>query len=189
MTGGSEVAQKKDGDKPAEDYRESVRWLLECVQAGEPIRLNCGGEEYRDKKGQTWGKDRFFLGGKAEKGWFQGGVHGTEDPALYIAGRAFSWDGTDTMPGYLFPLPAGHYQVRLHFADLSYKAAGFQAIGIVIQGKEVLRDFDPMASGHATAIVMEFPAWAADGLLEVRFTRAPLKLPVTLCAIEIERLE
>src|SRR5207247_1592547 len=86
------LAGKKDGDQRAEDYRESVRWLLECLQAGELIRLNCGGEEYRDKKGQTWGKDRFFLGGKAEKGWFQGGVHGTEDPALYIAGRAFSWD-------------------------------------------------------------------------------------------------
>jgi len=39
--GGAEEGRRQ----AAEDYRESVRWLLECVQAGEPIRLNCGGEE------------------------------------------------------------------------------------------------------------------------------------------------
>jgi hypothetical protein len=116
-------------------------------------------------------------------------VKGTDDPKLYFRARSFPHDGTEVLPGYLFPLPAGRYQVRLHFAEMSSKVRGERGSGIVIQGREVAREFDPLEKGFATAVVLEFPAEVKEGLLEVRFTRPPVKMPVVLNAIEIAKPE
>lgn len=73
-------------------YATDLRWLFEKLAAGEAVRLNCGGEEYRSPSGEVWGRDRFYLGGERFKEFAQpailaygGTIAGTEDDPLYQA--------------------------------------------------------------------------------------------------------
>jgi len=46
-------------------YGEDVKWLLERLSAGEPARINCGGDDWGRPGGPAWGGDRFYtVGGR-----------------------------------------------------------------------------------------------------------------------------
>jgi hypothetical protein len=142
--------------------------------------------DYTDRLGRVWTGDRYFEGGSV----FESGDHpinGTREPQLYQSRREgpFSYD---------IPLPAGVYELRLHFAETLYgenNAAGGgegnRVFNVWINGKEALHAFDVIAeAGPSTADIRAFKdvTPAADGKLHLRFE--PFTNPPLLNAIEIE---
>ena len=78
---------------------------------------------------------------------------------------------------YSFPVPAGKYHVRLHFAEIFGDEAGQRMENIQINGKTVLANFDPIvaAGGPDKAVVKDFMDIAPDakGNIVVRVMAAP----------------
>ena len=141
--------------------------------------------DYTDRWGRIWRSDRYFQGGSA----FESPDHpifGARESGIYQNRRegAFAYD---------IPLPAGVYELRLHFAETLYgenNVAGgresSRVFNVWINGKEALHEFDVIAeAGPSTADVRAFKdiSPAADGKLHLRFE--PLHNPPLLNAIEI----
>jgi N,N-dimethylformamidase beta subunit-like, C-terminal/Domain of unknown function (DUF4082)/Malectin domain/Bacterial Ig-like domain len=81
--------------------------------AGQATRINAGGPAYTSSTGATYRADAFFTGGSLNS--TSSSISGTNDPTLYQTER---W-GQFT---YAIPVANGIYDVRLHFAELYYKA-------------------------------------------------------------------
>ena len=173
-------------------YGEDLHWLLEQLRDGQPIRVNCGGERYRD-----WGRDRFFTRGAQFYGGidrFTGEIEGDDEP-LFATGRWFP-----TMAGmpstYAFPLPPGRYRVTLRFAEIYYAAAqpGMRQFHVDIEGKRHLERYDTMAvAGFAKADDPPLPEITVeDGMLDIEFQfvfeNGKKKGNPAISAIEIVRL-
>ena len=113
-------------------------------------------------------------------------IFGTREPGIYQSRRegAFAYD---------IPLPAGVYELRLHFAETLYgenNVAGggesSRVFNVWINGKEALHEFDVIGeAGPSTADVRAFKdiSPAADGKLHLKFE--PFTNPPLLSAIEI----
>ena len=95
-------------------YGRDLRWLLERLIQGAPVRINCGGKEFVSKDGTVWGEDRFFVGGRPQSTWLSGVLADTPDYELYKARRHFRYSEAG---GYEIPLPVGKYKVTLHFVE------------------------------------------------------------------------
>lgn len=151
------------------------------------IRILAGhqGSDYTDRLGRVWQSDRYYQGGSV----FESHDHpifGTRESRIYQSRRegAFTYD---------IPLPAGVYELRLHFAETLYgenNVAGggesSRVFNVWINGKEVLHEFDVIAeAGPSTADIRAFKdvAPASDGKLHLRFE--PFSNPPLLSAIEI----
>jgi hypothetical protein len=113
-------------------------------------------------------------------------ISGTREPRIYQSRREGAF-------GYDIPLPAGVYELRLHFAETLYGegnvAGGGEAsrvFNVYINGAEALHEFDVISeAGPSTADMRAFKdiSPASDGKLHLRFeafTNPPL-----LSAIEI----
>lgn len=78
---------------------------------------------------------------------------------------------------YTFPVPAGNYHVRLHFAEIFGDTPGQRMENIQINGKTVLANFDPVvaAGGPDKAVVKDFMDVTPDakGNIVVRVMAAP----------------
>ena len=102
--------------------------------------------------------------------------------AIYNVERwgAAAW----TIPGLN---PLGGYNVRLHFVDFSSTAAGKRQFNVLINGEQVLTNFDIFAETGAinTAIAEEFYTTADEnGIIELQTTVGAADQP-TIEAIEI----
>ena len=102
--------------------------------------------------------------------------------AIYNVERwgAAAW----TIPGLN---PLGGYNVRLHFVDFSSTAAGQRQFNVLINGEQVLTNFDIFAETGAinTAIVEEYYTTADEnGIIELQTTFGAANDP-TIEAIEI----
>jgi hypothetical protein len=141
--------------------------------------------DYADRWGRIWQSDRYYLGGSV----FESHGHpifGTREPGIYQSRRegAFTYD---------IPLPAGVYELRLHFAETLYgenNVAGggesSRVFNVSINGAEALHEFDVISeAGPSTADVRTFKdiSPAADGKLHLKFQ--PFTNPPLLNAIEI----
>jgi len=86
-------------------------------------------------------------------------------------------DFTYTIPS----LTAGTtYTVNLHFAEIYWAAAGKREFNVLINGAQVLTNFDVFATagGEDIAIVKSFPATAsATGTITIQFTTGAADLP------------
>jgi hypothetical protein len=86
-------------------------------------------------------------------------------------------DFTYTIPS----LTAGTtYTVNLHFAEIYWTAAGKREFNVLINGTQVLTNFDVFATagGEDIAIVKSFPATAsATGTITIQFTTGAADLP------------
>jgi len=93
-------------------------------------------------------------------------VKGTEDDPVYLTERY-------SLKAYRFAVPNGRYTVRLHFAETYERitAAGQRIYTVAVEGKPVLRDFDPFkeAGAQFAAVVKECEADVADGELTIEF--------------------
>lgn len=92
---------------------------------------------------------------------------------------------------FSYPVPAGRYLVRLHFAEIFDNEAGKRIENIAINGHPVLTNFDiyATAGGMNKAVVREFRNITADagGHIDIRVYSAPDSPDrnATICAIEI----
>jgi hypothetical protein len=69
--------------------------------------------------------------------------------------------------------PGGAYTVRLHFAEIWWTGVGQRSFNVVINGTQVLTNFDIVAAagGPNRAIVRQFTANAdAAGRITIQFT-------------------
>jgi len=132
-------------------------------------RINCGGTtDYTDEAGLLWKADCCFTGGltaSREKTLF---IHDTTAPEVYRTERY-------NMERYSLPVENGTYAIRLHFAetfDCNYKP-GERSFGAQINGKEIVKDFDPYraAGGFACPAIIEYAGCAVtNGLVDIDFS-------------------
>jgi hypothetical protein len=161
--------------------------IVAAVASPIEIRILAGHQngDYTDRLGRIWQSDRYFQGGSV----FESHDHpifGTREPRIYQSRR----EGSFT---YDIPLPAGVYELRLHFAETLYgenNVAGggesSRVFNVWINGKDTLHEFDVIAeAGPSAADVRAFRdiSPAADGKLHLRFE--PFSNPPLLNAIEI----
>jgi len=151
------------------------------------LRILAGheGGDYTDRAGRVWLSDRYFQGGSVFEA-HDHPVFGTREPRIYQSRRegSFSYD---------IPLPAGVYELRLHFAETLYgennMAGGGEAsrvFRVSINGREALHEFDVISEvGPSTADIRVFKdvSAAADGKLHLKFEAN--SNPPMLSAIEI----
>lgn len=128
-------------------------------------------EDYVDRTGKQWLSDRFFQGG-----WVfdsrQQQIAGTRDPSLYQTRR-------EGLFRYDIPLPAGSYEMRLHFAETVYgenNVAGggesSRVFSIYANGNRIVQELDVISEvGSNNADIRAFKdiSPAADGKLHLTF--------------------
>ncbi|NJB86504.1 hypothetical protein GGR26_002272 [Lewinella marina] len=132
-----------------------------CVAQGPVKRINAGGPEV-------------FLNGlrfEADQAYYDGYASGNSQldiPSLYQTMRTA---GSPYYVRYYFPMEAGEYRVRLHFAETYWGAPGGGSGGpgsrvfdVVIEGNRVLNNYDIAAEvGSGQPVVKEFTVNNSDG--------------------------
>ena len=149
---------------------------LAALSAAADVRLNAGGPNYTDSKGQQWLADTYYTGG----GTYQKNVSisKTVDDPLYRTERNGAF-------AYHVPVPNGQVQVALHFAELSLSAKGRRVFNVFLEGQQVLTNFDIYAeAGKNAALVKSFTLNVADGFLDL--TVAAVVNNPKISAIEIK---
>ncbi|HZF00823.1 MAG TPA: malectin domain-containing carbohydrate-binding protein [Methylomirabilota bacterium] len=147
------------------------------------FKINCGGAPV-----DNFDADGYFAGGKAG-----GPKNDLIDTSATNAGptviyQTERWgDCVYTFP--MKPLPKGHaYTVRLHFAETTFDAAGKRAFNVVLNGKQVLSDFDVFqeSGGKDKVLVKEFSGITPDekGNIVIKFQTGSADKP-KINAIEI----
>ena len=131
-------------------------------------RINCGGQEYKDKEGNIYEADRRYkkrygagyLGGKSAK--TGDSISDTEDAILYQSER---W-GTN---GYNIDIPNGTYKVKLHFTETFHDEAGKRIFSIYVEDRKIISDLDIFKEvGRNAALDFEFPILVEDGQLNIK---------------------
>lgn len=143
--------------------------LAKCV-----LRVNCAAfDTYTDKAANVWQPDHEWEEGE-QWGAVGGNIGdhgeldmtGTDAPKIYETERY-------AVEAYKFLLPNGKYAVRLHFGE-NYEGitdVGQRVFSVTINGKTVLKDFDPFeVGGFGNSIVKEYKHVAVtDGTLTIGF--------------------
>ena len=167
---------------------EHLKWLLRQLADGQAIRINCGGDEYVDAESNIWAADRFFthgfhfFGGRER---FTKDIDNTNADPLYQTERYFDSERKFIPAGYQIPMPAGRYRIKMHFAEI-YQP-GVRLFDALIEGRTVLKNYDPSETGFATADIKSTNVNVRDGLLNIEFTAAQEAAKIS--AIEIESLD
>jgi len=136
-----------------------------------PVRIAARNATYTDHKGQLWGVDRYYLGGR--QGFDGAAVNGTDDPELFLWQRYGHF-------AYRFPVPTGKYKLRLLFAETFFGphnrgkgGIGSRIFNVYCSGVEILRDFDIFKeAGENHVIEKVFHGITPDpqGRIELSFT-------------------
>lgn len=159
-------------------------------------RVNCGGDEYRDKYGNVWAQDsRLWLHSWAEpfadrhstdsattmispfaasQGRISDNIHGTTDPDLF---RYFRW-GRDRLT-YSFRVGGDSvYRVELYFTEpwlgrdnlVGDDSEGERLFSVAINDSVVVSDLDIWAeAGWAGALKKTFFVRGRNGVIDIRF--------------------
>ena len=126
----------------------AVLCFPKAALAQQPIRVNCGGSNYMDSKGQLWQADTGYSGGTIEI--IATTVNGTADPLLY---EDYRWNPTS----YSIAVPNGQYQVNLYFTEANPKAEslGARVFNVSLQGTTVFPNLDIFAAAGANASLIK----------------------------------
>ncbi len=120
---------------------------------------NCGGGQYKDKKGIVYQADTLFSGGQTYQ--TPAIIAGTEDGALYQSERFGNFS-------YKIPVPNGNYLVTLKFAEIYLSYTGGRVFDVKIEGKEVVSNLDIYAYvGKNKAYDVTLPVVIEDGMLNI----------------------
>lgn len=154
--------------------------LSACLPAAAqtPIRVNCGGPNYTDTKGQVWQADFGFSGGTA--GSVTSAVAGTSDTVLYEEFRK-------NPASYSFQVPNGQYQLNLYFDEANPRAEKIsgRVFNVSVQGNVVFPELDIFAAAGANAaLIKSANVSVTNGALTIGFTRV-VGLDPEISAIEI----
>ncbi|MBI4601478.1 MAG: hypothetical protein HY721_05880 [Planctomycetes bacterium] len=161
-------------------YADDLRWLLGELDGSGVIRIECGGKDLAGASGARWGRDRFFLGGKAARSVVT--VKGSAEEELYRTSRAFGEEEVAT--GYRLPLPDGAYRVTLHFCEARACAEGVNVFDVLLEGEEVLAACDPIARrGFGMAWIHTAEVAVADGALDIELQ--PRRGEADVAALEV----
>ncbi|RPI78676.1 MAG: hypothetical protein EHM42_13230, partial [Planctomycetaceae bacterium] len=177
-------------DQPAAD---DVRWLLDRLAAGEPIRINAGGENYDAADGAHWRHDCFFRGGYrfgetlGQPPIADVVIADTPHPPLYQTERWFDVGGSAEERGYHIPVPPGRYRVVIHFAEIWHMAPEFRTVAVVAEGHDGGCRFDSEQTGFARPATCELVAEVDDGELNLEFKS--IRRSPKVSAFEIFRLK
>jgi glucose/arabinose dehydrogenase len=139
-------------------------------------RINSGGPQFMDSKGQAWAADAYFSGGSVGSKSFD--VEGTTDDQLYLKYRYAS---SKAPFSYNIPVSgAGPFTVRLHFLEPYFGAPGGATTNLVgarvfhvdVEGQRVLSNYDIYSQdGAGKAVVKTFNNISVtDGAATVYFT-------------------
>ncbi|MAB78825.1 MAG: hypothetical protein CMJ89_05660 [Planctomycetes bacterium] len=168
-------------------------WVLRTLEKG-PLRLNCGGVEYKDSRGNLWHGDRFFGHGVR---WYSAEseqsprIEWTEDDELYRSQRAYPTRHKKAA-SYQIPVPDGKYSVTMHFAesDPRFKEAEKRQFGVKLEGDVVLEKWDPLAElGFARATSQTFETEVTDDWLDIDFVHVKDRSLPSISALEIQRID
>jgi len=156
-------------------------------------RINAGGDEVIFD-GLTWAADSFFNGGKVTD--LPSDITNSNNP-IYEVERSSTADETTGFT-YAFPVDAGSYTVRLHFAEIWFTniggrgpaGEGQRVFDVLIEGNTVLDEYDITADvGTLTAVVKEYTSVnVSDGNLNIEFPPATVNRP-TVVGIEVIKLD
>jgi hypothetical protein len=119
----------------------------------------------------TWVADEDFSGGSTASTTNAISTTGVTDPApqsVYQHNRYGNF--TYTVPGYT---PGATYTIRLHFAEEYWTTAGSRIFNVLIDGTQVLTNFDILATagGEYKAVVEQFSEVApSNGTFTIQFT-------------------
>jgi hypothetical protein len=130
------------------------------------VRVSAGGgTDFVSTSGDRFSADRYFTGGSMSGNITSGDIAGTENDALY---RKHRWG----MTSYAIPVPAGSYDVRLHFAETVFTAAGRRVFDVRLEGNLWLSRLDVHAEvGRNRALVKQTTVTVTDGTLDLAFGR------------------
>jgi hypothetical protein len=154
--------------------------LSACLPAAAqtPIRVNCGGPNYTDTKGQVWHTDFGYSGGTA--GSVTSSVAGTSDPVLYE-------DFRKNPASYSFQVPNGQYQLNLYFDEATPRAEKItgRVFNVSVQSNVIFPELDIFAAAGANAaLIKSANVSVTNGALTIGFTRV-VGLDPEISAIEI----
>ena len=115
------------------------------VLAASPVwRIRAGGPSFTDSLGNVWAADTQFGGGYGYAFTTATAIAGTSDAGLYQTERYGNLFSSNAF-SYVFPVPPGNYQVTLKFAETDFTASGRRAFNVVLNGNQVLSNFDVYA--------------------------------------------
>ena len=138
------------------------------------VRILAGNPQpYIDRAGRRWSADRYFQGGAAQPGPSEF-LGRPPDPSLYRFMRYgdFSYD---------IPVPAGAYELWLHFAEPSFRTGNDvgndggenqRHFTVTVNGASLLHDFDVVNDSGVSPVdvrVFRDITPAADGYVHLRF--------------------
>ncbi|MCB9855835.1 MAG: IPT/TIG domain-containing protein [Phycisphaerales bacterium] len=167
-----------------------VHVTLQAPSTGNDVvlyRLNAGGPAYTDPDGNDWSPDAGFynIGGVFST---NNAIAGTTADTLYQSERFNSNSSTNLI--YSFPVDAGTYRVRLHFAEIWNGAAnpGVRVFDVQIENTLAFDNVDISSEvGLNAALIKEYDVQVSDGTLNVTFIKQ-LENP-KVSAIEIIQLD
>lgn len=129
--------------------------------------------------GNTWEADNTYRKGsvKLDAQVVPGGIAGTDDDILYQTYLSSTADFNEIR--YEVPISNGDYQVRMHFVENFWTAAGARVFNVSIENQLQLSNFDIFGEvGYRTALVKDFQTTVADGVLTIRFNPSANRLAI-----------
>lgn len=183
LNGPTGVAFDSGGNLSITDQNNRIRRVnkLFTGELAPTIRVNAGGGVYVDPLGQTWSADSGFSGGSTYG--VTSPIANTSTPYLYQSER---WNSSAF--SYQVNAPFQFVHVVLKFAEIFFSKPGQRVFNVVINGTQVLTNFDIIAAAGAanTAIDMDFVILPNNGTITVQFV--PVVSNPKISAIEIHPL-
>ena len=145
-----------------------------------PIRVDAGSKQpYTDALGQVWSADTGFTGGFLST--VNHAINGTPAPVLYQTVHA----GTASFTYQAAGVPNGNYTVNLKFEENQYTQSGKRLFNVLINGQQVLTNFDIFAAAGAQyqAVDVPIPVTVTNGTIALQFV--PVLNGAGVFAIEI----
>ncbi len=158
-----------DNGSPALSASQSFTIVVKADN-GPVIRVNAGGGEYADSKGQLWAADYGYnLGGSSTK---IDSISGTLDDTLYQSERWHNDLQNSASPEleYSFNVPSGDYAVILHFAEITDSVS--RIFDVEVEGQLAIDNLDIVSEvGRYTAMTKTVITTVSDQQINIRFPR------------------
>jgi hypothetical protein len=142
---------------------------LQLLALQPAIRVNCGWPYYdfTDAQGRTWKKDYGFS--TPSQNYNNAVPIANTTPDMLLLYQSSRYRYSDENFYYSFDVANGTYQVTLKFADYTYTEPGHYNFDVKINGKEVLKNFDPdaAAGGARTAVDRTFETTVTNKTLRI----------------------
>lgn len=146
-----------------------------------PVRIMVGSRVYVDKRGEFWGADRYFLGGRVSRQ----ATPIADDLGLYDSQR---WGNFS----YAIPVAEGRYTVTLRFAEPTFGLTGQDGadrrlFDLYCNGTALLRNFDIFKEAGAAnrRLVKTFRGLEPNAQGKLLFSFVPVKNYANVYAIEV----